>query len=163
MIIRGANRPGSPYIGNMRMWQLVQSPFCSVYSVPLREDKSGQRKVRSPDELEKQTGLGRFDRSGNDAAYIRATPRKHHARCRCGAISPDRWSLGDIRFALREAEIARSDTKVINLRRGAAARVPEEFFLPPPNNFISLPRKIRLSSTRDDYAASFRASRRHRL
>jgi hypothetical protein len=63
-------------------------------------------KVRSPHEWEKQTSLRRAHRSGYDVAYVCTAQRRTVARCSLGAVSGHSWSVGDLRFALREAEIS---------------------------------------------------------
>ena len=61
--------------------------------------------MRSPHEWEKQTGPRRAHRSGYDVAYVCPTQRRIVARFSLGAVSGHSWSVGDLRFALREAEI----------------------------------------------------------
>src|SRR5882672_2541331 len=69
--------------------QVVPKP---VRSVAIYSSSAPREKVRSHDELEKQTGSGRVNRPGNDAAYVRPALGRRHARFR--------------RFAFREIEIA---------------------------------------------------------
>ena len=56
-------------------------------------------------ELEKQTDVRSANRPGDDVAHLRPAPGWRDARCGRGAVSTHRGSLGNLRVALREAEI----------------------------------------------------------
>ena len=63
-------------------------------------------KVRGKDlELENQTDPRDTHLCGYVLAYFFAPQGKSAARCAIGAVPSNRWSVGDLRFALRETEI----------------------------------------------------------
>ena len=63
-------------------------------------------KQRGNHDLEKQTEFGHIDGAGHDAADFRtATRRDVGAECGAGTVSTYGWSVGDLRAAVREAEV----------------------------------------------------------
>src|SRR5215470_9586696 len=72
-----------------------------------RCSQSEDSEERSDDELENETSAWDTDGSGNAGAHICHTTRRNPSRSTIGWIPDDRWGLGDLRSAFREAQIER--------------------------------------------------------
>ena len=56
-------------------------------------------------EHENQVGSRDTDGTGNVGAYVCTSPRRYATGRAVGSVSGNRWSVGDLRFAVREIEI----------------------------------------------------------
>ena len=74
-------------------------------------------------EDEDQIGSRDTDSTGNVGAYVCASPRRCATGRAVGSVSNNRWSVGDLRFAVREIEIDTQCQKQRpnTIKRGAQA------------------------------------------
>jgi hypothetical protein len=80
------------------------------------------KRGKTNDELENQIGPRNTHSFGDVGAYVCASKRNCNARRGVGAVSHDGWSVGDLRFALRETEIEHRGGFVTDVVQRASLR-----------------------------------------